>query len=224
MSGPVYRVKEIFRTLQGEGHYAGMPAVFVRFGGCNLWSGLNEDRGRDSKRHNAKCPLFCDTDFRGGDSFEEDVLVDVVAGCAPKDYPLIVFTGGEPLLQLRASLLKKLRKHYKRSIFAIETNGATKYRDGVEELLDWVCVSPKVAEPDIVIRQGGELKIVYPNYDPLAYATIAPGFIHRLVSPCATMGPKSELVADNMTLAANFVMEHPQWRLSTQQHKLIGLR
>jgi 7-carboxy-7-deazaguanine synthase len=208
-----YTVHEIFFTLQGEGANTGRPAVFCRFAGCNLWT------GREADRADAVCQ-FCDTDFVGvgpdGGSFTRaDALVDaVVAHWPPADAarPFVVCTGGEPLLQLDASLVDAF--HRRGCEVAIETNGTRVPPAGV----DWVCVSPKANAP-LVLTQGDELKLVYPQEgaEPERFTALA--FRHYFLQPMD--GPAREL---NTKKAIAYCLQHPQWRLSVQTHKVLGLR
>lgn len=211
-----YRVKEIFLTLQGEGVNAGRPAVFCRFSGCNLWSGREEHRAA------AVC-RFCDTDFVGTDGPGGGVfrtaaaLADAVAarwpasGPSPAPQPLVVCTGGEPLLQLDAEAVAAL--HGAGFEVAIETNGTRPVPPGV----DWVCVSPKAGAP-LVVTSGDELKVVVPQpgAEPERFATL--DFRHFLVQPMD--GPDAAAATE---LAIRWCLEHPGWRLSLQTHKLLGI-
>ncbi len=208
-----YSVKEIFYTLQGEGAQTGRPAVFCRFAGCNLWSGVEYDRAKSI------C-TFCDTDFvgtngPGGGKFQTaDDLVAAVADLWPAGLggtPLVVCTGGEPLLQLDRRLVDVF--HRKGFNVAVETNGTLV----VPENIDWICVSPK-ADAALVQVTGNELKLVYPQEmaKPERFAHL--GFAHFFLQPMD--GPELEA---NTAAAAHYCMEHPQWRLSLQTHKLIGL-
>jgi 7-carboxy-7-deazaguanine synthase len=213
-----YLVKELFPTLQGEGINAGRPAVFCRFTGCNLWS------GQERHRASAVC-RFCDTDFVGTDGpgggrfASPDELADAVVAAWPTDAgpgpgsagPLVVCTGGEPLLQLDTALIEAL--HRRGARVAIETNGTLPVPDGV----DWVCVSPK-AGADLVVRAGDELKVVFPQagLDPSDYLELA--FDHFLVQPMD--GPE---LAANTVAAVAWCLAHPRWRLSVQTHKAIGI-
>ncbi len=208
-----YSVKEIFYTLQGEGANAGRPAVFCRFAGCNLWSGLERDR--DS----AICK-FCDTDFvgtdgtRGGKFATADALADVVLSewpTARSGKPLVVCTGGEPLLQLDAPLIAAF--HAKGFEIAVETNGSIAAPDGI----DWICVSPKAGAPLLQLR-GQELKVVVPQTLDMTYLSSL-DFEHRFVQPMD--GP---LRAENTQFAIDWCLHNPQWRLSVQTHKVIGIR
>ncbi|MGB8278299.1 MAG: 7-carboxy-7-deazaguanine synthase [Methylovirgula sp.] len=208
-----YQVKEIFRTLQGEGAQAGRAAVFCRFAGCNLWSGREEDRAI------AQC-RFCDTDFigtdgEGGGKFATpQALAAAIAqawGGAARDHSYVVFTGGEPLLQLDEALLDAL--HEEGFACAVETNGTLALPEGV----DWVCVSPK-AGTELVARTGDELKLVFPQegLDPASFEVLA--FAHFFLQPMD--GPR---LAEYTAAAVAYCQAHPRWRLSLQTHKLIGL-
>ena len=207
-----YAVKEIFLTLQGEGVQSGSRAVFLRFAGCNLWSGREQDRAE------AQC-TFCDTDFvgtdgPGGGKFPTaDALAESV-GAAWGEGPsgrLVVITGGEPMLQLDAALIDAL--HERGFRVAIETNGTLPVADGV----DWVCVSPK-AGTEVVQRQGDELKLVWPQ-DGIDPAELEGwDFRHFLVQPMDCADRDAAIEA-----AIRLAMERPKWRLGLQSHKLVGL-
>lgn len=207
-----YAVKEVFRTLQGEGAQAGRAAVFCRFAGCNLWSGREEDRAR------AVC-RFCDTDFVGTDgsgggrfgSAEGLAAAIEAAWAGGVARRFVVFTGGEPLLQLDPALLAAVRARGFES--AVETNGT----QDVPEGLDWVCVSPKAGAP-LRLRRGQELKLVHPQagLDPGDLAGLA--FDHFWLQPMD--GPARPA---NTEAAVAYCLEHPRWRLSLQTHKLIGI-
>jgi 7-carboxy-7-deazaguanine synthase (Cx14CxxC type) len=208
-----YAVKEIFLTLQGEGAHAGRAAVFCRFSGCNLWSGREQDRA------GATCK-FCDTDFVGTDGTlggryaTSNDLADAVASqwAGEHSYRYVVLTGGEPLLQVDAELIDALRA--RGFAIGLETNGTIELPDGV----DWVCVSPK-AGAELRVRRGDELKLVYPQAGamPPAFADLA--FERFSLQPMD--GPD---VAANTARAVNYCMRHPQWRLSVQTHKTLGIR
>jgi 7-carboxy-7-deazaguanine synthase len=210
-----YAVKEIFFTLQGEGANTGRPAVFCRFAGCNLWT------GREADRANATCN-FCDTDFvgvdgpGGGKFVSADDLARAVADKWPANVSararrLVVCTGGEPLLQMDARIVEAL--HAQGFEIAIETNGTQIPPEGV----DWICVSPKVGAP-LVLTSGNELKLVYPQLggEPERYADLA--FEQFFLQPMD--GPERER---NTELALCYCLAHPQWRLSIQTHKLLGI-
>ncbi len=209
-----YSVKEMFYSLQGEGARTGRPSVFVRFAGCNLWSGREQDRAT------AICK-FCDTEFvgidaLGGGKFEDAVsLAKAARAFWPSDdgaRPYVVCTGGEPLLQLDAALIDAL--HGEGFEIAIETNGALPAPAGI----DWVCVSPK-AGADFVQQRGDELKLVYPQAgaEPERYAHL--DFTHFFLQPM-----DSATRAENTEAAARYCLAHPRWRLSLQTHKMLGLR
>src|SRR5882762_3011461 len=200
-----YTVKEVFYTLQGEGANTGRPAVFLRFAGCNLWT------GREADRSMAICQ-FCDTDFLGGTKFATaDLLARVVsAEWRSADRPFVVITGGEPLLQLDQPLIDALHKHGFE--IAIETNGTLPAPSGI----DWVCVSPK-ANAAFVQTSGDELKVVYPQNGMMLEGFERLDFDHFFVQPMD--GPEVE---QNTELAARYCLEHPRWRLSLQTHKLLG--
>jgi len=214
-----YAVKEIFYTLQGEGAQAGRAAVFLRFSGCNLWNGLERDRERGS----GGCSRWCDTDFVGTDGagggrfVSANELADAVAQKWPESEsqlvtrPMVVCTGGEPLLQLDSALLEAL--HARGFFVALETNGTRPVPSGV----DWICVSPK-AGTELVQKQGNELKFVYPQpgFEPKQFEALA--FDHFILQPMDGPGR-----ARNTTSALQFCMSHPRWRLGLQMHKLVGI-
>ena len=208
-----YACKEIFYTLQGEGANAGRPAVFCRFAGCNLWSGLERDRAA------AVCN-FCDTDFvgtdgEGGGRFATaDLLADEIAphwgACA--EHRFCVLTGGEPLLQVDAALTDAL--HARGFAIAVETNGTVARPPGI----DWLCVSPKADAP-LRLTAGDELKLVFPQpgVDPARFSGLA--FTHFLLQPMD--GPLRET---NTRLATQFCLSNPRWKLGLQTHKMLGIR
>jgi 7-carboxy-7-deazaguanine synthase (Cx14CxxC type) len=209
-----YSVKEIFYTLQGEGAQAGRPAVFCRFSGCNLWSGREVDRAA------AVC-RFCDTDFvgvdgvAGGKFASAEDLAAAVDGKWPADSDggrkFVVCTGGEPLLQVDSAAIAAL--HERGFEIAIETNGTVAAPDGI----DWVCVSPKAGAP-MIQRSGDELKLVFPQigFDPPLFEGLA--FRNFFLQPMD--GPDR---ARNTQLAVQYCLDHPQWRLSLQTHKILGI-
>jgi 7-carboxy-7-deazaguanine synthase len=208
-----YAVKEVFFSLQGEGANCGRPSIFCRFSGCNLWSGREEDRA------DAVCS-FCDTDFRGTDGegggrFQgPSGLADHICSFWPDTHssPFIVFTGGEPSLQLDDTLISVL--HERQAQIAIETNGTRPLPDG----LDWVCVSPK-AGTDLHVVTGNELKLVYPQQgiDPDAYLDL--DFSRFFLQP--RDGLQFE---QNLTACLRYCLGHPRWALSLQTHKFLGIR
>lgn len=209
-----YHIKEIFYTLQGEGVQAGRPAVFCRFAGCNLWSGRAEDRAT------AVCQ-FCDTDFvgtngpGGGSYWGAAELAHAIAVRWPAHTgdasPLVVCTGGEPLLQLDEPAIEAL--HSTGMEIAVETNGTIRAPEGI----DWLCVSPK-ANAGLLLDSGDELKLIYPQEgaDPERFTSL--DFEYFVLQPMD--GPAR---AANTLLAMEYCMRHPQWRLSLQLQKLLGL-
>lgn len=209
----MYSVKEIFYTLQGEGTNAGRPAVFCRFAGCNLWTGREQDRA------NAVC-TFCDTDFVGtdGESGGKFVDAEALAGAiettwasGTKENRFVVCTGGEPLLQVDAALIDAL--HKRGFEIAVETNGTIEAPDG----LDWVCVSPKA---DSILKQtsGDELKLVFPQTKAMPEHFEKLAFRNFYLQ--AMDGPETEA---NIKAVIAYCLAHPQWKLSLQTHKMIGI-
>jgi 7-carboxy-7-deazaguanine synthase (Cx14CxxC type) len=214
-----YGVKEIFLTVQGEGANAGRPAVFCRFSGCNLWSGHERDRST------AVC-RFCDTDFVGTDGPGGGVFITAteLAAAISRAWPsgvngestssvrpFVVFTGGEPLLQLDHSIINEM--HQRGFEIAIETNGTRPVPAGV----DWICVSPK-AGVDLVQRRGDELKVVFPQVgaEPARFESLE--FRHFFLQPMD--GPERE---SNTALALRYCLAHPRWWMSVQTHKFLGI-
>ena len=209
----VYTVKEIFYTLQGEGFHAGRPAVFCRFAGCNLWTGREQDRAT------AVC-TFCDTDFvgvgpDGGKFATAEALAEAVAARWPREAggrPFVVCTGGEPLLQLDAKAVAAL--HAQGFEVAVETNGTQPAPAG----LDWICVSPKADAP-LALTAGHELKLVYPQAKAPPERFAGLGFQHFYLQPMD--GPDRESAT---AAAVAYCLAHPQWHLSVQTHKAVGIR
>lgn len=210
-----YSVKEIFYTLQGEGTHAGRPAVFCRFSGCNLWSGLEKDRSK------AVCK-FCDTDFVGTDGTGGGKFVtpEALAAAVAKEWPVgnrtnrfVVCTGGEPLLQMDEALVDAL--HAQGFEIAVETNGTQVAPKG----LDWICVSPKAGAP-VVLTKGNELKLVYPQKEEQAQPErfVDLQFERLFLQPMD--GPDRER---NTALAIEYCKAHPIWRLSMQTHKYLNI-
>lgn len=208
----MYSVKECFYSLQGEGAHSGRPAVFCRFAGCNLWNGLERDRSQ------AACN-FCDTDFigtdgQGGGKFSSaTALAEHLASFWPANQPhrYLVFTGGEPLLQLDHELIEAC--HAAHFSVAIETNGTLPAPAGI----DWICVSPKGAA-QLVLTQGDELKLVYPQVDNRPQQFEQLDFGHFYLQPLAGVDQSRHQQA-----CIQYCLEHPQWRLSLQTHKLLGI-
>ena len=206
-----YSVKETYLTIQGEGAYTGRVAVFCRFAGCNLWSGLEEDRAT------AVC-RFCDTEFvgidgPGGGKFEspENLTKHILSFWNGTDDPFVVFTGGEPLLQMDDQLVEALKKEYVE--MAIETNGTLMPPDGI----DWICVSPK-QKAKLLVTKGDELKIVYPQdgLDPSNFLDL--DFDVFSLQPMD--GPEYN---NNLEETLVYCRKHPEWRLSLQTHKYLQI-
>jgi 7-carboxy-7-deazaguanine synthase (Cx14CxxC type) len=208
-----YAVKEIFLTLQGEGAHAGRAAVFCRFAGCNLWSGREQDRA------GATCQ-FCDTDFvgidgtLGGRYANAAALADTIAAQWTGDHVgcYVVLTGGEPLLQVDVALIDAL--HARGFAIGVETNGTITPPEG----LDWVCVSPK-AGAELVVRKGNELKLVYPQPQAMPEDFADLDFERFSLQPMD--GPEA---TQNTVRTVEYCLRHPQWRLSVQTHKTLGIR
>jgi 7-carboxy-7-deazaguanine synthase len=208
-----YTVKEIFYTLQGEGANTGRPAVFCRFAGCNLWSGLERDRPK------AVCQ-FCDTDFVGTDGpgggkfTSANDIADAIATAWPdrrSSGRFVVCTGGEPLLQLDRTLIDAL--HERGFQIAVETNGTIVAPPGI----DWICVSPK-SGADLVLREGQELKLVYPQAGAAPEQFESLQFDHHFLQPM-----DGNALPENTRAATSYCLAHPAWRLSLQMHKIIGI-
>ena len=207
-----YRIKEIYFTQQGEGKNTGKNFVFVRFSGCNLWS------GKEKNRESAICK-FCDTDFYGVDGvnggiYEAKELVRIIKSLWMVDSSPVsaVLTGGEPLLQLDDELIQELKKE---DIYiAIETNGTLLAPDGI----DWICMSPK-AGTEIKLRSGSEIKVVYPqkDLDPDKFSDL--DFENFFIQPM-----DSKELESNVAKSIKFCMDNPKWRLSLQTHKILGIR
>ena len=207
-----YSVKEIYYTLQGEGYHTGRPAVFIRFSGCNLWTGHEKDRS------GAICN-WCDTDFVGtnginGGKFSAEEITNIInslwKGNAQTE-PYVVCTGGEPLLQMDESLIKAIHKAGFQ--IGLETNGTMIPPDGI----DWICVSPK-ANVDLVLKNGNELKVVYPQcgMNPRMHEKLK--FDHFYIQPMDGIDQKN-----NIKRSEKFVLDHPKWKLSLQTHKILGI-
>ena len=212
-----YAVKEVFYTLQGEGAHSGRPAVFCRFAGCNLWS------GRETDRATAVC-RFCDTEFVGADGTgggkfaTPDALAAAIAArwpapSPPKARPYVVCTGGEPLLQLDEALIAAL--HARGFEVAVESNGTVPAPPG----LDWICVSPKAYAP-LQLTRGDELKLVYPQPEPEAQPERFVDLAFRYFFLQPLDGPERD-AHTRATVA--YCLDHPQWRLSLQTHKWLGI-
>ena len=207
-----YSVKEIYFTLQGEGYHTGRPAVFIRFSGCNLWTGHEKDRS------GAICD-WCDTDFVGtnginGGKFSVKEIINIInsqwKGNVLSD-PYVVCTGGEPLLQMDEALIKAI--HKAGFEIGLETNGTMIPPDGI----DWICVSPK-ANADLILKNGNELKVVYPQcgMNPRVHEKLK--FDHFYIQPMDGINQ-----TENIKRSEKFVLDHPKWKLSLQTHKILGI-
>lgn len=208
----MYKVKEIYYSLQGEGYHTGRPSIFLRFSGCNLWTGREQDRDK------AICK-FCDTDFWGMDGVNGGKYKskDLVAKCKEiwatdnTEVPFIICTGGEPALQLDQELVDQF--HLQGCEVAIETNGTLDLPNNI----DWVCVSPK-ANTEIVIKKGNELKLVYPQEGILPIDFENYNFSHYYLQPM-----DSPLQEENTWKAIRYCKNHPKWKLSIQTHKFLNI-
>ena len=207
-----YRIKEIFFTQQGEGKNTGKDFIFVRFSGCNLWS------GKEKNRASAICS-FCDTDFYGTDGINggkylaKDLIKKIKSLWISADNQIrVVLTGGEPLLQVDKGLISALKKE--NIYIAVETNGTLEAPDGI----DWICMSPK-ANTEIKLRKGSEVKVVYPqkNLNPDNFNVL--DFKNFYIQPM-----DSENYEDNVSQSVKYCMQNPNWKLSLQTHKILGIR
>tara|TARA_X000001036_G_scaffold146019_1_gene138825 strand:+ start:11249 stop:11878 length:630 start_codon:yes stop_codon:yes gene_type:complete len=207
----MYKIKEIFLTKQGEGYHTGRKSVFIRFSGCNLWSGLEKDR------HKAICD-WCDTDFIGtdginGGNYSLNEVIKIVCELWPinnDEKPFVVCTGGEPLLQLDQFFVDEIHKNGFE--IAIETNGTCLPPDKI----DWICVSPK-NNTNLIIKNGDELKFVYPqsNFEPQQFENF--NFNHFFIQPMDGINYNK-----NIKMSKKFIEKNPKWKLSLQTHKILG--
>ena len=215
----MYSIKEAFYSLQGEGAHAGRPAIFCRFTGCNLWT------GKEKHRASAKCQ-FCDTDFigtdgqNGGKFKTAEALIEHLDTLWPEQtsHKYLIFTGGEPALQLDEALIAAAKaSHY---TLAIETNGTLPLPDGI----DWICVSPKTVEP-LVVNQGSELKLIFPqdHLPPNLFSDLE--FEHFYLQPMdqSALPEGHERINDAQAQTIRYCLQNPQWRLSLQTHKMLGI-
>ena len=207
----MYKIKEIFLTKQGEGYHTGRKSVFIRFSGCNLWSGLEKDR------HKAICN-WCDTDFIGtdgvnGGNYSLNEVIKIVCELWPinnDEKPFVVCTGGEPLLQLDQFFVDEIHKNGFE--IAVETNGTCLPPDKI----DWICVSPK-NNTNLIIKNGDELKFVYPqsNFEPQQFENF--NFNHFFIQPMDGINYNK-----NIKMSKKFIEKNPKWKLSLQTHKILG--
>lgn len=229
-----YQVKEIWKTLQGEGFFAGRPAVFVRLVGCNMWSGSEKDRERDMLRSGANCPLWCDTDFtkEGSCSFSAVDLAKEIREIGG-NIRFCVLTGGEPLLQIDASLVRAL--HDRGFQVATETNGTvslqeTCWDDELKEIVapDWIVCSPKLPEDQLRLEYFDELKLVVPDYMPQGYQSFIQRqrkhFFGEHLVPLLWIQPEDgPRLEEASLLAVETALAFPEWRVSVQTHKVLGV-
>ncbi len=214
-----FRVKEAFYTLQGEGARSGRASVFIRFSKCNLWNGREKDRL-------ASVCQFCDTDITGidgenGGEYSLDALVNLANALWPdksNGHPYVVFTGGEPALQLTESLVARFKSEGFET--AVESNGTLPLPTN----LDWVCISPK-GQSTLVIDHCDELKLVYPQIDLAPENVLHIKASHYFISPMAEFDVvnSGSIIRENMQAATQYCLENPQWRMSIQTHKLLGI-
>jgi len=207
-----YSIKETFYSIQGEGYHSGRPAIFLRFAGCNLWTGREEDRA------DAVC-TFCDTEFvgvdgEGGGKFKSaaDLAAHVRSFWPDQSPPFVVCTGGEPLLQLDSELVEAL--HANSCVIAVETNGTLEPPAGI----DWICVSPK-ADSQLLLKEGNELKLVFPQSNALPERFDALEFDHFFLQPM-----DGTALDVNTAETLQYCLDNPRWRISIQTHKILGVR
>lgn len=216
----MYSLVNVFGTIQGEGALTGTPATFIRLGGCNMWSGVEQHRERDARRNGAECPRWCDTDFRPRAQLTASQIADEVAKHG--DRPLIVITGGEPLLQVDDALIMVLREF--RARVQIETNGTVLPRFTPWARL-WITLSPKLPREKTMLREADELKLVYPAHDPAPWASF-PVRAGRFLSP-QNIPPNPHSPewrrGDHEQQAIAYVQANPDWRLTFQSHKMLGV-
>ena len=231
---PTYRVKNVFRTVQGEGFWAGRPAVFVRLVGCNMWSGYESDRERDAQRTGADCPRWCDTDFTKEGSIAytaSDLPQKMRQVGGPIDF--CVLTGGEPFLQADAALIQAM--HASGYTVAIETNGTVALAEAfadpeTKEITapDWVTCSPKLPEEHLALERFDELKLVVPDYRPAHYERFARrGIRHTIAGEkrrCLYVQPEDgPRLKEAQQEAVALATQHPEWSVSTQTHKILDV-
>lgn len=229
-----YRVKNVFRTVQGEGFWMGRPAVFVRLVGCNMWSGYETDRQRDAERTGADCPLWCDTDFtkEGSTTYKAQELAEVMAKTGG-DIRFCVLTGGEPFLQADARLIDAL--HHAGFQVAMETNGTVSLSDafwsdkqGAAIHPDWIVCSPKLPEAELDLEYFDELKLVVPDYRPSEYEQFVdrarPHEVEGESVPLLWLQPEAgPRLEEAKEIAVDLALDHPRWRVGIQAHKVWGV-
>lgn len=213
MRSRTYAIVKIFGTIQGEGALAGTPATFVRFGGCNMWSGAEAHRERDAERNGAECPRWCDTDFLARERLTAHEIVDRVMACGRR--PLIVLTGGEPMLQVDQELIDALGCIANARI-QVETNGTVEPQFNRYSV--YVTLSPKTSRDRCKLADADELKLVWPAYDPEEWVTFPAR--HCLLQPQAFADGRNRATEAKLV---EYVQEHGGWRLSLQTHKILGV-
>jgi 7-carboxy-7-deazaguanine synthase len=223
-----YHVKAMFETLQGEAWWTGTPSIFVRLVGCNQWTGYEEDRERDAERHGSDCPLWCDTNFTPeGATYLTSRQICERLGVINSQINHVVFTGGEPFLQMDSGLIETLHEHG--FYVHVETNGTMPLSDTFDgDEPDWICCSPKLPEPQTEIERIDELKLVVPDYRPRDYTTLIPrvrpremaGETRKPMFVQPEDGPRLDEAKD---LAVEIAKNDPRWRVSTQSHKTLGI-
>ena len=229
-----YRVKNVFPTVQGEGFWAGRPAVFVRLVGCNMWSGYEEDREQDAERTGADCPLWCDTDFtkEGSTTYKAQELAEAMVEVGG-DIRFCVLTGGEPFLQADARLIDAL--HAAGFQVAVETNGTVSlseafWGDEQETVIppDWIVCSPKLPEAELELEYFDELKLVVPDYRPSEYEQFVgrarPHEVEGESVPLLWLQPEAgPRLEEAKEIAVDLALDHPRWRVGIQAHKVWGV-
>ncbi|MBC5993532.1 7-carboxy-7-deazaguanine synthase QueE [Pontibacter cellulosilyticus] len=229
-----YRVKSVWKTLQGEGLFAGRPAVFVRMVGCNLWSGYADTRERDAARTGANCPMWCDTDFtkEGSRAYTAAELAQEMRSVGG-DVRFCVITGGEPLLHLKAELVEAL--HQAGFFIAIETNGTVSLQEACWneeenrlEAPDWIVCSPKLPQEQLTLEYFDELKLVLPDYHPAKYSDFAQrqrlNEVQNNQLPLLWLQPEDgDRLHQATQMAINYALDNPEWRVSVQTHKILNV-
>lgn len=211
----LYSLVKVFGTIQGEGGLAGTPATFVRLGGCNMWSGIESRREADAERNEAECPKWCDTDFRPKERVYASDIVERVQAFG--DRPLVVITGGEPMLQLDNELIDALLGGMPRSRIQIETNGTVEPGFDIRPRL-YITLSPKTSRARTVLTSADELKLVWPAYNPDEWVSFP--VRQRFLQPQADMEQRD---LEHEAKLVEYIQAHPDWRLSLQTHKILGV-